>query len=159
MSATIATTSTTATSYAASWVAVSYGVSPTSTEGVVRASQICKKRRKDKRLLPQLRVVRRLRGLVLDNHGAEFLVGFEVNGELVEYELPAAQLRGNGITMRHQPFEMDEMKSTDPEIYGKVYRFRPLANAEEAYVEEIKLDPERQRLRNLIFASFGKAQD
>lgn len=100
------------------------------------------------------RVVRRLRGMVLDNQGESWLVGFEVNGELVEYELPAERLRHNGINMRHQPFEMDEVVSVGPEVEAKGYCFRALAGPDEAFVEELSLDPERQRLRDLIIAKF-----
>ena len=82
-----------------------------------------------------------------------------MNGELVEYELPAERLRKHGIKMRHQPFEMDEAVSLDPEVEAKGYRFRPLAGVEEAFVEELNLDPERQRLRDLIFTKFGKPKD
>ena len=98
------------------------------------------------------RVVRRLRGMVLNNQGESWLVGFEVNGELVEYELPAERLRHHGIKMRHQPFEMDEVVSVDPEVEAKGYRFRALAGPDEAFLEELSLDPERQRLRDLILA-------
>ena len=41
---------------------------------------------------------------------------------------------------------------------AKGYRFRPLAGTEEAFMEELNLDPERQRLRDVIFAKFGKSQ-
>lgn len=160
MSATIATTFSTESSYAPSGVALGYTHVPTSVEGVVRAHRLIE-RREHKSVSGQrsLRVVRRLRGLVLDNQGDSWLVGFEVKGELVEYELPADRLRKHGIKMRHQPFEMDEVESVDPEVEGKLYRFRPLAGPDEAFEEELSLDPERQRLRDLIFAKFGKSQD
>lgn len=160
MSATIATTSPTESSDASSGVALGYSYAPTSVEGVVRVHPLSGRReRKTDEGGRQWRVVRRLRGLVLDNHGDSWLVGFDVKGELVEYELPAARLRKHGITMRHQPFQMDEMESLDPEVEAKGYRFRALAGPDEAFVEELTLDPERQRLRDLIFAKFGKPQD
>jgi hypothetical protein len=112
--------------------------------------------RKDRADERRWRVVRRLRGLALDNQGESWLVGFEINGKLVEYELPAARLSKRGIKMRHQPFEMDEVVSADPGVEDKGYRFRPLAGPNESFVEELRLDPERQRLRDLIFAKFGR---
>lgn len=160
MSATIATTSPTEYSYAPSGVAVGYIHAPTSVEGVSRVRRISERReRKANESARPWRVIRRLRGLVLDNQGESWLVGFEVEGELIEYELPAERLRKHGIMMRHQPFEMDEVVSMDPEVEAKGYRFRPLAGPNEAFVEELSLDQERQRLRDLIFAKFGKSQD
>ncbi len=160
MSATIATTSPTESSYAPTGVALGYSHAPTSVEGVVRVHRHSERReRKTDEGTRPWKVVRRLRGLVLDNQGESWLVGFDVKGELVEYELPAERLRKHGIMMRHQPFEMDEVVSVDPEVEGKLYRFRALAGPNEAFVEELSLDPERQRLRDLIFAKFGKSQD
>lgn len=158
MSATIATTFPTEFAYAPSSVALGYSHSPTSVEGAVRAHRLSGRERKADEGARPWRVVRRLRGLVLDNQGESWLVGFDVNGELVEYEMPADRLRKHGIKMRHQPFEMDEVVSVDPEVEAKGYRFRPLAGTDEAFVEELTLDPERQRLRNLIFAKFGNSQ-
>lgn len=159
MSTTIATTSPTESAYASSGVALGYSHAPTSVEGVVRAHRLSERRERKAEEGPRpWRVVRRLRGLVLDNQGESWLVGFDVNGELVEYEMPAERLRKHGIKMRHQPFEMDEVVSVDPEVEAKGYRFRPLAGTDEAFVEELTLDPERQRLRDLIFAKFGKSQ-
>ena len=157
MSATISTTASSESSYAPSGAALGYSHAPSSVEGVVRVHRLSG-RKADEGTRPW-RVVRRLRGLVLDNHGDSWLVGFEVKGELIEYEIPAERLRKRGITVRHQPFEMDEMVSVDPEVEGKLYRFCPLATPDEAFVEELNLDPERQRLRDLIFAKFGKSQD
>jgi hypothetical protein len=99
-----------------------------------------------------------MRGLVLDNQGESWLVGFDVKGELVEYELPAARLVKHGIKMRHQPFEMDEVVSIDPEVEAKGYRFRPLAGPDEAFAQDLNFNPERQRLRDLILAKFGKSK-
>ena len=160
MSTTIATTSPSESSYTPSGVALGYSHASTSLEGVVRAQRLSERReRKADEGARPWRVVRRLRGLVLDNQGESWLVGFEVKGELVEYEMPADQLRKHGITMRHQPFQMDEVVSVDPDVEAKGYRFRPLAGSNEAFLEELNLDPERQRLRDLIFAKFGKSQD
>lgn len=159
MSATIATTASSESNYALSGVALGYSYEPTSVEGAVRVHRISgRSERKIDKGTRTWRVVRRLRGLVLDNHGDSWLVGFEVKGELVEYELPSDRLLKHGIKLRHQPFEMDEVVSVDPEVEAKGYRFRPLAEAEEAFVEELTLDPERQRLRDLIFAKFGKSK-
>ena len=147
MSTTIATTSPTESSYAPSGVAFGYSHAPTSVEGVVRMHRLgARREHKADEGTRQWRVVRRLRGLVLENQGESWLVGFEVKGELVEYEMPAERLRKHGIKMRHQPFEMDEVVSVDPEVEAKCYRFRALAGPDEAFVEEISLDPERQRL-------------
>jgi len=159
MSTTIATTSPTESAYAPSGVALGYSHAPASVEGVVRAHRLSarRERKADEGARPW-RVVRRLRGLVLDNQGESWLVGFDVNGELVEYEMPAERLRKHGIKMRHQPFEMDEVVSMDPEVEAKGYCFRALAGPDEAFVEELSLDPERQRLRDLIFTKFGKSQ-
>ena len=159
MSATIATTSPTETSDASSGAVLGYGQASTSVEGVVRVRPLSGRGRRVGEGGRQWRPVRCLRGLVLDNQGESWLVGFDVKGELVEYELPAERLRKHGITMRHQPFQMDELESLDPEVEAKGYRFLALAGSNDAFVEELSLDPERQRLRDLIFAKFGKSQD
>ena len=160
MSATIATAASIESSYSPSGADLGYNNSPTAVEGVVRIGQFSRPtQRKANEGARPWRVVRRFRGLVLDNQGDSWSVGFADKGELVEYELPADRLRKHGITMRHQPFEMDELVSVDPEVEGKLYRFRPLAGPDDAFVEELNLDPERRRLRDLIFAKFGKSQD
>jgi len=67
-------------------------------------------------------------------------------------------MRKVGIVARFQPFEMDEMVPLQAGVAGKLYRFLPLANAKDAFVETLTLDPERQKKRDRIFARFGKSQ-
>lgn len=103
-------------------------------------------------------VKRRLKGILMEAHGDTWRVVFVENGEKIPYDLPAERLRKAGIETRYQPFEMDEMEPIQNELAGKIYRFRPLAEAKDAFLEILPLDPERQRKRDLILARFGKSQ-
>lgn len=105
------------------------------------------------------RVLRRLRGFLVEHNGLEARVAFVENGETILYELPADQLRRSGVLVKNQPFEMDEVeiKSEDGLIIG--YRFRPLAKPSDARIEPLEINDERRRKRDAIFKAFGKPAD
>jgi len=103
-------------------------------------------------------VKRRLKGFVIDTQGETWRVIFQDGNQQVAYDLPSERLRKFGIKSRYQPFEMDELESTLPDISGKVYRFRPLAAAKDVFLETLPLDSERQRKYDLILARFGKSK-
>ena len=116
-------------------------------------------RRQQKNRKSEWKVVRRLRGIVLDTEGETWKVAFIDNGEAIEYEMPAESLRKQGIKMALQPFEMDEVTSCDREIQDSVgYRFRPLADTRAAVMEPFELSPEHKELRDLILAKFSNPQ-
>lgn len=104
----------------------------------------------------KFRVNRRLKGFVADAQGETWRVIFIENGNEIPYDLPADPLRRVGIVARFQPFEMDEMVPLQAGVAGKLYRFLPLAEAKDALLETLTLDPERQQKRDRIFARFGK---
>ena len=105
------------------------------------------------------KVVRRLRGIVLNTEGETWRVAFIDKGESIEYEIPADRLRKQGIKMAMQPFEMDELTSCDPDILDSVgYRFRPLADTHAAVMDQLDLSPEHRELRDLILAKFSNPQ-
>jgi hypothetical protein len=103
-------------------------------------------------------VKRRLKGFVTDTQGETWRVTFVENRREIPYDLPAENLRKAGIETRYQPFEMDELESIRPDISGKVYRFRPLAETKDAFLDTLPLDPDRQSKRDLILAYFRKSQ-
>jgi hypothetical protein len=104
-------------------------------------------------------VLRRFQGFLIESQGLTARVGFIQNGEVIQYDMPAEQLRRSGIEIKNQPFQMDEIEM--PSEGGGIivgYRFRPLAKAADAYVETLDLDEERKRKRNLILQEFAKAK-
>lgn len=98
---------------------------------------------------------RRLQGFLIETHGEESKVAIEENGELVEYYFPAELLRKNGLTLKNQPFELDEF-FTDSAL---IFEIRPLARAENAKTAAILLDPERRRKMDLLLSEPENAQD
>lgn len=103
-------------------------------------------------------VKRRLKGFVTDTQGETWRVTFVENRQEIPYDLPADKLRKAGIEALYQPFEMDELEPIRSEFSGKIYRFRPLAEAKDAFLETLPLDSDRQRKRDLILAYFRKSQ-
>jgi hypothetical protein len=98
--------------------------------------------------------LRRLQGFLIEMHGEESKVAVEENGELIEYYFPSQLLRKNGLTLKNQPFELDEFL-TDSAL---VFEIRPLARAENATTAAISLDPERRRKMDLLLSEPGDAQ-
>jgi hypothetical protein len=106
------------------------------------------------------RVLRRLKGFLVETQGLDSRIVFVSDGEAVPYYLPTAQLKKAGITAPNQPFEMDEFEmETDDGAYAIGYRFLALAKPSDVFPDVLELDVERQRKRDLIFKKFGKAKD
>jgi hypothetical protein len=98
-----------------------------------------------------------LKGFLIELQSDEARVGFVENGRTIVYDLPADPLRRAGVTLRNQPFQMDEIESEGKDGSITVgYRFLPLASRSDAYIETLSLDQERRRKRDLIFKEFGK---
>ncbi len=107
-----------------------------------------------------VRVLRRLKGFLIEMQGADARVAFVENGQTIHYDLPAEQLRHAGISARNQPFQMDEVEmQAGDEGWFVGYRFLPLAKPSDAYIETLDLDDERKRKRDLIFKEFANSQD
>lgn len=106
-----------------------------------------------------LKVVRRLRGILLEMSGEKWRVAFIEKNERILYDLPVPPLKRAGITRELQPFEMDELVPIDPELSGKLYRFRPLSKANDTSKEILQLDPARTKKVGLILARLKKTQD
>jgi len=106
-----------------------------------------------------VRTKRRLKGFLVELQSNQARVAFVERGEMVFYDLPADQIRRAGIQVRNQPFQMDEIETEDEHgalIVG--YRFVPLAQPADAYIDTLNFDDERKRKRDLILKEFGKAQ-
>lgn len=99
---------------------------------------------------PRWRVLRKFRGFIVEPSGEEWTVAFVDKGQVIEYTFPAETLKKHGISFQFQPFEMEEIESTDPEVSGVCYRYRPLAESKDVFLDHVELDSERQRLRQLI---------
>lgn len=124
----------------------------------IHAAEPSRKQAIGKELQP--RVMRRFRGFFIESQGFDAKVAFVVDGHTVPYYIPAKQLMKAGIASQNQPFQMDEVEiQTADEGYIVGYRFMPLAQPSDAFVDVLKLDTERERKRDLIFRKFGKAQD
>ena len=125
----------------------------------VHVASAAPKKRESSRA-PQTRVLRRLKGFLVETQGLDSRVAFVSDGEAVQYYLPTTQLKKAGITSPNQPFEMDEFEmEADGGGYAIGYRFLALAKPSDVFPDVLELDAERQRKRDLIFKKFGKAQD
>jgi len=104
---------------------------------------------------------RRLRGFVIAFQGDQVRVGFAGDDHsVIEYLLPAANLKKARITAPNQPFEMDEFEQTDQDGFSLTYRFRPMASAESAFTETLELGDDLAELRDAALRHFGShAQD
>ena len=96
--------------------------------------------------------LRRMQGFLIETHGEESRVAIEENGELVEYYFPSELLRKNGLTLKNQPFELDEYITNS----ALVFEILPLAREEHAITAAISLDPERRRKMDLLL---GESED
>jgi len=105
------------------------------------------------------KVLRRMQGFLIEMVGEEAKVAFVEAGATHEYYLPSSHLQRAGIRAENQPFQMDEVEiKTDAScIIG--YEFCPLAKPSDAFPDSFALGAERERKRNLIFKTFGHAQD
>src|SRR5207247_713866 len=81
------------------------------------------------------RVLRRLNGFLVEMQGTEARVAFVEDGQTILYDIPAEQLRRSGILTKNQPFQMDEIEMQTEGGLVVGYRFLPLANPSDAYME------------------------
>jgi hypothetical protein len=106
----------------------------------------------------QPRVLRRLQGFLLEIQGADARVALVENEHVFQYDLPADLLRRSGIEMMNQPFQMDEIEMRTDQGLVTGYRFQPLANASDAYLDTLNLNDDRKRKRDLILREFAENQ-
>ncbi len=104
------------------------------------------------------KVLRRLRGFLIEAGGEEAKVAFVEEGNTFEYYLPAHFLEKAGIRAENQPFQMDEVeiKTESGILIG--YEFRALAKPSDAFRDSFELDAEHERKRDLIFRTFRNAE-
>ena len=105
------------------------------------------------------RTKRRLQGFLIEFQDDNARVGLIVDGEVVNYDLPANRIRQAGVKVRNQPFQMDEIEMEEEDgsiIVG--YRITALANPGDAYIETLNFDDERKRKRDLILKEFSQAK-
>lgn len=104
------------------------------------------------------KVLRRLRGFLVEERDEEARVVLENGGKRFDYYLPTHNLRSAGITQENQPFEMDEYEEkNDDGSFSTGYTFRPLAKDSDAFTDTVDLDDERKRKRDLILKKFKDA--
>ena len=128
------------------------GITPTRAESLFTREQMGRDTRR-------IRVLRRLRGLVLEVGTEDVRVLLIDDEDSVEYWLPAGPLRKARITERHQPFEMDEFETTDDDgSYGTGYRYRPLAEADAVFSDALDIDAEHRRRLGVILQKLGNAE-
>jgi len=105
------------------------------------------------------RVLRRFHGFVIEFHEQTARVALVQEGKTFPYDLPAEQLRKQGIELQNQPFQMDEVEVETGDGRTMVgYQFLALAKTSDAYIETLELDEERIRKRDLIFREFEKTK-
>ena len=120
-------------------------------------SRLAKSSQKEGHL--QKRVLRRIRGFLIEEQGKESLVAFIENNQPIQYYLPSDRLHKNGIVAQNQPFEMDEVEiRTDDGQVIVGYSFRALAKPSDSFPDSFDLDEDLKRKRALIFKRFGKAK-
>lgn len=108
---------------------------------------------------PAEKILRRLRGFLVEDEGEECRVMFIEDGSPVEYYMPSSPLRKAGITASNQPFQMDEVQIESASgrlVIG--YSFWPMAKPSDVFDDAIELTDERRRKLNAIFNRFGKAK-
>ena len=106
----------------------------------------------------QPRVIRRMTGFLVEMQSKDARVAFVEAGQTILYDLPAEQLRSSGIEVKNQPFQMDEIEIRTDDGIAIGYRFKPLANKSDAYIETLQFDEERKRKRDLILKEFSKTK-
>ncbi len=129
-----------------SWAhARSYGELESPVARVVTPSQHRGLVKKPQRSNPQ----RRLEGFLIETHGSESKVLIDEDGHMVEYFFPTEMLKKSGVTLKNQPFELDEFL----EGASLIFEMRPLAGPEHASISGIPLDPDRRRKLDLLLSS------
>ncbi len=84
------------------------------------------------------RVLRRLKGFLVEDRGLECKVAFIENNNPIFYYLPSKGLRSAGINAENQPFEMDEFESKNADgSFSTGYTFRPLATSADAFSDPL----------------------
>jgi hypothetical protein len=111
-------------------------VTPSQRRGTVKKSQ-------------RSNPLRRLEGFLIETHGDESKVVLEEEGQMVEYFFPAELLKKNGVTLKNQPFELDEFM----EDASLIFEIRPLADREHASASGIPLDPDRRRKLDMLLSA------
>lgn len=102
---------------------------------------------------------RRLRGFLVEMQTNEARVAFIEGGQTVLYDLPSEQLRKAGITLKNQPFQMDEFEGKSDEGGWFIgYCFLALAKECDAEIEILDFDEEYQRKRKIILSECSKAE-
>jgi hypothetical protein len=137
----------------------SYGEAFAGSEAVTFRSASKSRATEVKQRKPTLNVRRRLKGFLVELQRNEARVGFLDGDQVIYYDLPAEQIRRAGIEIRNQPFQMDEIDTEDEDgnfIIG--YRFLPLAQKSDGFIETLNFDDERKRKRELILKEFRKTQ-
>ena len=105
------------------------------------------------------RVVRRLKGFLIEQLGTEARVAFVENGDKFEYYLPFDRLRKAKVTLENQPFEMDEVEfASEDGGFFTGYEIRSLAKTSDSFADTFSLDQEREKKRDIIFKKFTNAQ-
>jgi len=106
------------------------------------------------------RVLRRLKGFLVENRGRDCKVAFIEKDSPIFYYLPSNALHQAGITAENQPFEMDEFESKNSDgSFSTGYTFRPLANPTDAFSDPLDLDEKRREKLKVILKRFGKAKN
>ena len=108
------------------------------------------------RKVPKTKVLRRLQGFLVEMEGQYARVVFVEAGEMIPYDMPADQLRRIGVTVRNQPFQMDEVEAELGGVLTIGYQFQALAKPSDGYIQQLDFDPERKRKRDLILKEFSK---
>lgn len=126
-------------------------------EAILQYSPVNKQRKRDERKEAP-RVLRRMQGFLIEIDGDQARVAFVENGQTIQYDLPADQLRRNGIIVRNQPFQMDEIEVKLERGFAVGYRFEPLAKPSDGYAETLNFDAERKRKRDVILRAVGKTK-
>ncbi len=94
---------------------------------------------------------RRIPGILLsvENGEAQVILFNKKRGEEYRYFLPYGPLEESGITVEHQPFEIEE--------YGfpPKYKYKPLAMSKDAFIDHISLTIEYQEKLTRILENGG----
>jgi hypothetical protein len=104
----------------------------------------------------QKRVLRRLRGVLLREEGKEAHVLLVDGKAHYHYRLPLQHLQQAGIKHMNQPFEMDEIETSDGDSVFIGYAFRQTAGAASAFLDVVELSPELKEKQKSIFRRFEK---
>lgn len=106
------------------------------------------------------KVLRRLRGFLIEDQGEMSLVAFVENDQTYKYKVPTSRLIQAGIKIENQPFEMDEVEisSGNGEIIVGT-RFRVLVPAGDAKLASLEFSEEYWKDREEALKYFKDASD